>query len=223
MEGRRTYANIMKYLMMATSSNFGNMLSMSAATLFLPFLPMLPVQILLNNLLYDISEIAIPFDRVDEGELRRPHVWDVGAIRRFMLVLGPVSSLFDLITFGTLLLFGAGAGLFQTGWFVESMATQVLVIFVIRTRHNPFRSHPHLLLIVTSLGVLAVAIALPFSPIAPLIGFVPLPALFFAILVVLVLVYLALVQLCKKSAFRPPDVPRHGHVGAHASAARKAA
>ena len=202
MEGRRTYANIMKYLMMATSSNFGNMLSMAAGTLFLPFLPMLPVQILLNNLLYDISETAIPFDRVDEAELRRPHVWDVREIRRFMLVLGPVSSLFDLITFGVLLLIGAGPALFQTGWFIESIATQVLVIFVIRTRHNPLRSRPHPLLAATSLAVLAIAVALPFSPLAPLVGFVPLPAMFFAVLIVLVVAYLALVQACKKRAFR---------------------
>jgi len=208
MEGRRTYANIMKYLMMATSSNFGNMLSMAAATLFLPFLPMLPVQILLNNLLYDISETAIPFDRVDEGELRRPHVWDVREIRRFMLVLGPVSSLFDLITFGVLLQIGAGPALFQTGWFIESIATQVLVIFVIRTRHNPLRSRPHPLLFVTSLAVLAVAVALPFSPLGPLVGFVAPPATFFAVLIVLILGYLVLVQACKKRAFHA-QVWRH--------------
>jgi Mg2+-importing ATPase len=208
MEGRRTYANIMKYLMMATSSNFGNMLSMAAGTLFLPFLPMLPVQILLNNLLYDFSETAIPFDRVDQDELRRPHVWDMREIRHFMLVLGPISSLFDLITFGVLLLLGAGAALFQTGWFIESIATQVLVIFVIRTRHNPLRSRPHPLLIITSLTVLAIAVALPFSPLGPLVGFVPPPATFFAVLIVLILAYLVLVQACKKRAFRAHEVWR---------------
>jgi Mg2+-importing ATPase len=202
LEGRRTYANIMKYLMMATSSNFGNMLSMAAATLFLPFLPMLPVQILLNNLLYDVSETAIPFDRVDETELRRPHVWDMREIRHFMLVLGPVSSLFDFLTFGVLLLLGAGAALFQTGWFVESIATQVLVIFVIRTRHDPLKSRPHPLLVSSSLGVLAIALVLPFTPAGPLLGFVAPPPAFFAVLVLLVAVYLALVQLVKKRAFR---------------------
>jgi P-type Mg2+ transporter len=202
LEGRRTYANIMKYLMMATSSNFGNMLSMAAATLFLPFLPMLPVQILLNNLLYDVSETAIPFDRVDEAELRRPHAWDVREIRRFMLVLGPVSSLFDLLTFGVLLLLNASVALFQTGWFIESIATQVLVIFVIRTRRDPFRSRPHPLLVATSLGVLAVALALPFTPVGTLVGFVPPPPAFFAVLVILVAVYLALAQGFKKRAFR---------------------
>ena len=203
LEGRRTYANIMKYLMMATSSNFGNMLSMAAATLFLPFLPMLPVQILLNNLLYDISETAIPFDRVDDVELRRPHVWDVREIRRFMLVLGPVSSLFDMITFGVLLLlFRASPSLFQTGWFIESIATQVLVIFVIRTRRNPLKSRPHPLLTTTSFAVLAVALALPFSPLGALVGFVPPPALFLAVVGALVVVYLGLVQVFKKQAFR---------------------
>ena len=202
LEGRRTYANIMKYLMMVTSSNFGNMLSMAAATLFLPFLPMLPVQILLNNLLYDISEMAIPFDRVDEADLRRPHVWDVQEIRRFMLVLGPVSSVFDLLTFAVLLSLNATAALFQTGWFIESIATQVLVIFVIRTRRNPLRSRPHPLLAITSLAVVAVGVTLPFSPLASLLGFVTPPPTFFAILVVLIGFYLALAQLCKQHVYR---------------------
>jgi Mg2+-importing ATPase len=205
LEGRRTYANIMKYLMMVTSSNFGNMLSMAAATLFLPFLPMLPVQILLNNLLYDVSETAIPFDRVDEAELRRPHVWDVREIRRFMLVLGPVSSLFDLLTFGVLLLAGASVALFQTGWFIESIATQVLVIFVIRTRRDPLESRPHPLLAATSLGVLAVALALPFTPAGPLLGFVAPPAAFFAVLVVLVAVSRARALVAKTRALRAHD------------------
>jgi Mg2+-importing ATPase len=219
LEGRRTYANIMKYLMMATSSNFGNMLSMAAATLFLPFLPMLPVQILLNNLLYDVSETAIPLDRVDEAELRRPHVWDLREIRHFMLVLGPVSSLFDFLTFGVLLLLGAGVALFQTGWFVESIATQVLVIFVIRTRHDPLKSRPHPLLVVSSLGVLAIALALPFTPAGPLLGFVAPPAAFFAVLVLLVAVYLALVQLVKKRAFRAHHAWRQRpHAAARAGA-----
>ena len=202
MEGRRTYANIMKYLMMVTSSNFGNMLSMAAATLFLPFLPMLPVQILLNNLLYDLSETAIPFDRVDEGELRRPHVFDVREIQRFMLVMGPVSSLFDLVTFGLLLALGAAPALFHTGWFMESIATQVLVIFVIRTRHDPLRSRPHPLLVGTSLGVVAVALSLPFTPLAHLVGFVAPPALLVAVLGVLVAVYLGLAQVCKHWVYR---------------------
>jgi len=207
-EGSRTYANIMKYLMMVTSSNFGNMLSMATATLFLPFLPMSPAQILLNNLLYDVSETAIPFDSVDEAELRRPHAFDVREIRHFMFVLGPVSSLFDFLTFGVLLLFGASVALFQTGWFIESIATQVLVIFVIRTRHDPLKSRPHPLLVATSLCVLAVALALPFTPVGPLVGFVTPPSALFAVLVILVAVYLALAQSVKKRAFRAHDQAR---------------
>ena len=138
-EGRRTFGNIMKYIMMGTSSNFGNMFTMAGASLFLPFLPMLPMQILLNNLLYDLSEMPIPTGRGRRRDHRRsPQRWDMRFIRNFMLVLGPVSSVFDFLTFGLLLLvFHAGEALFQTGWFIESLATQVLVIFVIRTRRQP--------------------------------------------------------------------------------------
>ncbi|HWT99655.1 MAG TPA: magnesium-translocating P-type ATPase, partial [Terriglobales bacterium] len=136
-EGRRTFGNIMKYVMMGTSSNFGNMFSMAGAVLLLPFLPMQPLQVLLNNLLYDLSEVPIPLDEVDEEMMATPHHWDIGFIRRFMLLLGPVSSLFDFLTFGLLLfVFHASEKVFQTGWFIESLATQVLVIFVIRTRRN---------------------------------------------------------------------------------------
>ncbi|HEX8738916.1 MAG TPA: cation transporting ATPase C-terminal domain-containing protein, partial [Casimicrobiaceae bacterium] len=164
---------------------------------------MLPVQILLNNLLYDLSETAIPFDRVDEGELRRPHLWDVREIRRFMLVIGPESSVFDFLTFAVLLLMlHAGPALFQTGWFIESIATQVLVIFVIRTRRSPLRSRPHPLLVATSLAVVAIALALPFTPAAPLLGFVTPPWPFFAVLLALVPVYLALAQVSKKVVYR---------------------
>jgi Mg2+-importing ATPase len=160
-EGRRTFVNIMKYIMMGTSSNFGNMFSMAGAALFLPFLPMLPIQILLNNLLYDFSEIAIPLDRVDAEELRAPHAWDMQFIRNFMLVLGPVSSIFDFITFYVMqTVLRANEALFQTGWFIESLATQVLVIFVIRTRGNPIKSRPHPWLVASSLAVVALAAAL---------------------------------------------------------------
>src|ERR1051326_4791743 len=131
-EGRRIFANTIKYVLMGTSSNFGNMFSAAAASAFLPFLPMLPSQILLNNLLYDGGQMAIPSDRVDEEQLARPSHWDVGFIRRFMVFFGPVSSLFDFLTFAVMLhLFDAGPNLFRAGWFVESLATQCLVIFVI--------------------------------------------------------------------------------------------
>jgi Mg2+-importing ATPase len=199
LEGRRTFGNIMKYVMMGTSSNFGNMFSMAGGTLVLPFLPLLPVQILVNNFLYDISEVPIPADRVDAEFLDRPRRWDLKSIRTFMLVIGPVSSVFDFATFFVLLrVFHAGEALFHTGWFVESLATQTLVIFVIRTRGNPLRSRPSSVLAATSLAVVAAGIALPFTPLGDRLGFVPLPGLFFAILAALVVVYLGLVQMVKQ-------------------------
>jgi Mg2+-importing ATPase len=185
----------MKYIMMTTSSNFGNMFSMAAATLFLPFLPMLPMQILLNNLLYDISEIPLPLDNVDEEDLARPRRWDMTFIRNFMLTIGPISSLFDFLTFYLLMtLFNADQALFRTGWFIESIATQVLVIFVIRTRRNPLHSLPNPWLTFTSLGVVTTALVLPFSPVAHYLGFTPLPLSFIALLAVLILAYLIIVE-----------------------------
>ena len=202
-EGRRTFVNILKYIMMGTSSNFGNMFSMAGATLFLPFLPMLPSQILLNNLLYDVSELPIPMDNVDNTSLSHPRHWDTAFIRNFMWVVGPVSSVFDFLTFFILLkVFGAGEELFHTGWFIESIATQVLVIFVIRTRGNPFRSRPNLALTVTSLAVVLVAAALPFTPVAAQLGFVAPPLLFFTILPVMVLCYLLAVEFMKRLFYR---------------------
>ncbi len=202
-EGRRTFTNIMKYVMMGTSSNFGNMFSMAGAALILPFLPMLPVQVLLNNLLYDLSEIPIPMDRVDPEMVTLPRHWDMRFVRDFMLVLGPVSSAFDFLTFGILLwIFHAGQSLFQTGWFIESMATQVLVIFIIRTRGDPFRSRPHPLLATTSLLVVAVAVALPFTPLDSWFGLVPVPPVLLAVLVPMTLGYLAVVQVVKLWFYR---------------------
>lgn len=195
LEGRRTFGNVMKYIMMATSSNFGNMFSMAAATLFLPFLPMLPLQILLNNLMYDVSEITLPMDNVDAEDLAQPKRWDMNFIRNFMLTIGPISSLFDFLTFFLLTsLFHAHEPLFRTGWFVESIATQVLVIFVIRTRRNPLRSHPNRWLVFTSLSVVLVAMALPFTPLAPYLGFSPLPISFFGLLTGLLIAYLLAVE-----------------------------
>jgi Mg2+-importing ATPase len=203
MEGRRTFGNIMKYIMMGTSSNFGNMFSMAGATLFLPFLPMLPVQILLNNLLYDVSEIPIPLDSVDEEYLTQPRHWNMNFIRNFMLSVGPVSSAFDFLTFYLMLhLFHAGEQLFHTGWFIESMATQVLVIFIIRTRRNPFKSRPNIWLTLCSLSVVCLAIALPFTPLGRYFGFVPPPLSFYAILAGLVLFYLFAVEGIKQWFFR---------------------
>jgi Mg2+-importing ATPase len=201
--GRQTVQNVSKYVLMGSSSNFGNMFSMAGAALFLPFLPMLPIQILLNNLLYDVSEIAIPFDGVDPEAIASPVKWDIAFIERFMLIFGPVSSVFDFLTFYALLtFFGAGEALFQTGWFMESMATQVLVVFAIRTRRQFFRSRPSGFLIAMALGVVAVAIALPLLPVGHWFGFVPPPPLFFAYLVGATLAYLALVEIVKAFFYR---------------------
>ena len=202
-EGRRTFGNVMKYIMMATSSNFGNMFSMAAATLFLPFLPMLPLQILLNNFLYDLSELPIPLDNVDEQDLARPRRWDMAFIRDFMVCIGPISSIFDFLTFWLLLkVLHADETLFHTGWFVESLATQVLVIFVIRTRGSPFASRPHPALLLTSLGIVGVAMVLPFTPLAGMLGFTPLPPEFFGLLAGLMIVYLVLVEIVKRWFYR---------------------
>jgi Mg2+-importing ATPase len=206
MEGRRTFVNIMKYIRMGTSSNFGNVFSMAGAALFLPFLPMLPTQILLNNALYDISEIPIPLDQVDAQEIVHPHTWDISGIRNFMLAVGPVSSLFDFLTFYVMIaVLNADETLFHTGWFIESLTTQVLVIFVIRTQGNPLRSRPHPLLTFTSLAVVAFAAWLPFSPAVGYLGFVPPPPAFFLILAAMVALYLVLVQIVKTTYFRHVD------------------
>jgi P-type Mg2+ transporter len=208
-EGRRTFGNIMKYIMMGTSSNFGNMFSMAGASLILPFLPMLPIQVLLNNFLYDLSEVPIPMDEVDDELLAQPRHWDIKFIRNFMLVLGSVSSVFDFLTFGLLLwIFNATETLFQTGWFMESLATQVLVIFIIRTRGSPLRSRPNPLLAGTSLTVAAVGILLPYTAIGRWFGFVPLPLTFLAALGAMVVCYLVLAEGVKRWFYR--RFPPHG-------------
>jgi Mg2+-importing ATPase len=204
-EGRRIFANTIKYVLMGTSSNFGNMFSAAGASLFLTFLPMLPSQILLNNLLYDTSQLAIPTDTVDEEQLRRPSHWDIGFIRRFMIFFGPLSSVFDFVTFGVMLwVFHSGPAQFRSGWFVESLATQTLVIFAIRTRRIPFfRSRrPSLPLILAALGVVAIGSLLPATPLAHTLGFHPLPSGFFAALAGMVLSYLALIEIGKRIFYR---------------------
>lgn len=202
-EGRRTFGNVMKYIMMGTSSNFGNMFSMAGGALFLPFLPMLPMQILLNNMLYDMSEIPIPMDNVDEEYLQRPRQWDMNFVRKFMLTIGPISSIFDFLTFFVMLkVFQAGESLFHTGWFIESIATQVLVIFIIRTHKNPLKSHPNPWLTICSLLVVAFAILLPFTPLGGVLGFVAPPPLFFLVLAGMVIVYLLIVEWAKQWFYR---------------------
>lgn len=203
-EGRRTYANIMKYVRMGTSSNFGNMLSMAAASLVLPFLPLAPLQILLNNLLYDLSEIGIPFDQADEADLIRPQAWDMGAVLRFTLIMGPLSSVFDLVTFAVLSLgFSAPPDEFRTAWFVESIATQILVIFLIRTRGPAWASRPDRVLAATSLGALAVALLIALTPLGSVVGFVPLPASLLGAIAVLTVLYLACAEGLKRFAIKP--------------------
>jgi Mg2+-importing ATPase len=197
-EGRKAFGNVMKYLLMGTSSNFGNMFSMAAASYFLPFLPMLPIQILLNNFLYDLAQITIPTDNVDPTFVRKPHRWDVSLIRKFMVYIGPISSVYDFLTFGALLfLFHSSEPEFHTGWFVESLATQTLVLFVIRTAGNPLRSHPSRLLTVTILAVVLIGSLIPHSPIGPVLGFTPLPPAFLLLLVGLTGTYLMFVQWAK--------------------------
>jgi Mg2+-importing ATPase len=210
MEGRRIFANTLKYVLMATSSNFGNMFSAAGASLFLPFLPMLPSQILLNNLLYDVGQLAIPTDRVDDEVLARPAAWDITFVRRFMATFGPISSIFDFMTFFVMLvLLNASHTEFRSGWFVESLATQTLVIFLIRTRRIPFfRSRPSGPMLVTPIACALIGAALPFSPFANVLGFTTLPLSFFLILVGMIVVYLALVETAKARFYADHNHPQ---------------
>ncbi len=198
-EGRRTFGNIVKYIKMGSSSNFGNMFSMVGGSLFLPFLPMAPIQILLNNFLYDLSQIAVSTDEVDKEYIMRPRPWDVKTIKRFMLIFGPISSLFDFLTFGVLIfIFKADESLFHTGWFLQSLFTQTLVIHVIRTGKVPFvESQPNKFLVFMSLLVVTIGLVLPFSPLAGPFGFVIPPSGYFIALYLIVVAYLSTVQIVK--------------------------
>jgi Mg2+-importing ATPase len=207
-EGRKVFGNILKYIKMTASSNFGNMFSMIGASALLPFLPMLPVQVLLNNLLYDFSQTAVASDEVDPEYLAKPRQWDLDAIKRFMLMIGPISSIFDYATFAVLwFVLGAnsdaGAKLFQTGWFVESLLTQTLIVHVIRTGRVPFlQSHASLPLTITGVVICLVGIALPFLPMGAWFGFVPLPGIYWAFLAVILVAYMALTQFVKTRLIR---------------------
>ena len=214
-EGRRTFANTLKYIRMGTSSNFGNMLSMAGAALVLPFLPLSPGQILLNNLIYDASQTAIPSDNVDPDVEAEPARWDVHAIERFMVVFGPISSIFDYATFGLLLLMlGQNEKSFHTGWFVESLFTQILVVLAIRTRRSPFwLSRPSKQLAAAIVAALAAAVVIPLSPLGTVIGFGGLPWQFWPLLVSIVVAYLTLVEVVKlifnaREAGRPDAIAR---------------
>jgi Mg2+-importing ATPase len=202
-EGRKVFANIVKYIRMGASSNFGNMFSVLGASAFLPFLPMAPIQVLTNNLLYDFSQVPIPVDAVDAEQVARPRPWNIAEIRRFILFVGPISSIFDYTTFGVMLwVFDcrdpSQASLFQTGWFVESLMTQTLIIHVIRTNKIPFvQSRASLPLTLTTLFIMAFAIWLPYSPLAPALGLTHLPRRYWPILLLTLLCYMGLTQLVK--------------------------
>ncbi|MCX6013148.1 MAG: magnesium-translocating P-type ATPase [Chloroflexi bacterium] len=206
LEGRKTFGNTMKYIMMGTSSNFGNMFSAAAASLFLPFLPMLPIQILLNNLLYDASQVTLPTDNVDAEYTVAPKRLQLAFIKKFMIFFGPISSAFDFLTFFVLLVVfkaNANASLFQTAWFVESLFTQTLIIFVIRTRRIPFyKSRPSRSLIISIALILSIALIIPYTPLARVFGFVPLPWKFLGILVIFIIVYISLVEAMKAWFYR---------------------
>ncbi len=202
-EGRAVFANIVKYIRMGASSNFGNMFSVLGASAFLPFLPMAPIQVLTNNLLYDFSQVPIPGDAVDEEQVARPRPWNIDEIRRFILFIGPISSIFDYTTFFVMLYVfhcwdPSRAPLFQTGWFVESLMTQTLIIHVIRTNKIPFlQSRASLALTATTVAIMAFGIWLPYSPLAPALGFTHLPRLYWPILLLTLLSYVALTQVIK--------------------------
>jgi Mg2+-importing ATPase len=209
-EGRKVFVNILKYVRMGASSNFGNMFSVLGASAFVPFLPMVPIQILANNLLYDISQAAVPTDDVDLEQIEKPRPWDIRQLTRFIVFIGPCSSIFDYTTFFMMLyLFGCwnvssqeaaahSASLFQTGWFVESLLTQTLIIHVIRTNRIPFlQSIASWPLLVMSGVIMAVGIALPFTPVGSYLGFTPLPPLYWPLLGITLVCYVLLTQLVK--------------------------
>ncbi|MCW3999717.1 MAG: magnesium-translocating P-type ATPase [Candidatus Bathyarchaeota archaeon] len=226
LEGRKTFGNTMKYIMIGVSSNFGNMFSVAIAAVFLPFLPMLPVQILLNNLLYDFSQSTITTDKVDDEYVERPKRWDITFIRRFMVSLGPVSSLFDFITFFTMLFVfipiipaatllsnpDYPVQLFQTAWFIESLVSQILVVFVVRTRRQPFwKSKPSKYLVSSSIAISAFALIVPFTPLGEIFGFVAPPLTFYLALALLLGAYLLVAEgvkawFYKRNAFRQEQV-----------------
>lgn len=194
-EGRRTVVNVDKYILMASSANFGNIISMALAGLFLPFLPLLPIQVLLTNLIYDFAQTGLPFDRVDPEVIERPAHWDIRLIERFMLVMGPISTVFDLITFAVLIfLFHASVVFFRTGWFVESLVTQILMVFAVRTRRKLFTSRPHRLVSGLAVGTAALTIALPFLPIGSWFHFVGLPVPYFGFLLIAVAGFLTMIE-----------------------------
>jgi len=201
-EGRKTFANTIKYVFMATSANFGNMFSMAGASLFLPFLPLLPKQILLTNLVTDFPEMAIATDSVDSQLIEQPRQWNIKFIRRFMMTFGILSSLFDYLTFGVLLLvLHASTDLFRTGWFVESVISASMIVLVIRSRKPFFKSMPGMYLLLATLAIVGVTLIFPFTPLAGLFGFQPLPVLFLSVLGGIVVIYILAAEVVKKTFY----------------------
>jgi Mg2+-importing ATPase len=203
MEGRRTVVNTGKYILMASSANFGNIFSMVLAGLILPFLPLLPIQVLLTNLIYDFAQTGLPLDNVDPEAVARPIHWDIGLIERFMIVIGPISTTFDVVTFAALLLlFQADETLFRTGWFLESLVTQILMIFAVRTRRHLFASRPHRAVAALAFSTAALTLALPFLPgISQWFEFVDPPAAYFAFLLAVVATFLVVTELVKRAFY----------------------
>jgi Mg2+-importing ATPase len=203
LEGRKTFGNIIKYIKMAVSSNFGNVFSILGASAFLPFLPMMPIQLLIQNLLYDLSQTTIPFDNVDKEFLLQPRKWEPGGIRRFMIFIGPISSIFDYTTFALMwFVFQANTvgtqALFQSGWFIEGLLSQTLIVHMIRTQKIPFfQSIASLPLLLTTFIIMAIGIYIPYSGIGKSIGLVPLPEAYFPWLLLTLLSYCVLTQFVK--------------------------
>ncbi|HVH30894.1 MAG TPA: cation transporting ATPase C-terminal domain-containing protein, partial [bacterium] len=208
-EGRTTFANTLKYVFMATSGNFGNMISMAGASFFLPFLPLLPTQILLGNLLTDFPAMTISTDSVDPELVAKPHRWDVKFIRDFMLAFGPINSAMDYLTFGILLLvLRVGEVGFHTGWFLENVFTAALIVLVVRTRRPFWQSRPGPWLVVATVGVLAVTLVLPFTPLGPFLGFEPIPLSFVAMLGAIMAVYILSAEVIKRIFHRRMESER---------------
>jgi Mg2+-importing ATPase len=198
-EGRKTFANTLKYVLITTSANLGNMLSMAAVSLFLPFLPLLAGQVLLNNFLSDVPAIGLADDSVDPEMIDRPRQWDISFIGRFMVVFGLVSAVFDFVTFGALwIVFQATPGVFRTGWFVESLLTELVIALVVRTRRPFFRSRPGTILLASTIALIVVAFAIPYLPFAGVFGFVPLPGLLLATIALITVLYVVATELTKR-------------------------
>jgi len=198
----------MKYILIGVSSDFGNMISLSIASFVLPFLPLLPPQVLLNDLIYDVSQMTVSKDNVDHEDLKKPKKFNLDLIKKYMLWFGPINTLYDLIALAILVFFfKASAITFRTGWFIESISTQILVFFVIRTRKSPFwKSKPGKGILISCLAMFAFALIVPYTPLGNIFGFTPLPALYFVFLAGMIITYLLLAEIGKRIFFRKNEI-----------------